>query len=96
MIRKKIDPFSAPLDDEEKDLLESYERGEWKTVGNLEEEKAKAKAASVNYLRKNARVNIRISSSDLKSIKQKAAFEGLPYQTLLASIIHKFAAGHLN
>jgi len=42
MIRKKIDPFAAPLDDEEKDLLESYERGEWKTVGNLEEEKAKA------------------------------------------------------
>jgi predicted DNA binding CopG/RHH family protein len=47
-----------------------------------------------NTLRKDTSVNIRLSSSDLIRIKQKAAFEGIPYQTLIASILHKYAAGH--
>ena len=96
MTHKKIDPYMASLDYEEKELLKSYEKGEWKTVPHLKEEMLKAKKAAENYLRKNTRVNIRISSSDLKSIKQKAVFEGLPYQTLLASIIHKYAVGRLH
>ena len=48
----------------------------------------------MSYLQKDARINIRISSSDLKRIKQKAAYEGLPYQTLIASVLHKYSAGH--
>ncbi|ACJ19319.1 hypothetical protein CbuK_2134 [Coxiella burnetii CbuK_Q154] len=46
-------------------------------------------------MQKDARINIRISSTDLEQIKQKAAYEGIPYQTLIASILHKYAAGHL-
>ncbi len=86
--------FDAKLDKEEQDLLDSVERGEWKTVSNLEEETDLAKKASSNYLRKDARVNIRISSSDLTLLKQKAAYKGLPYQTFIASVLHEYAAGH--
>ncbi len=93
--KKKSDPYNAKLDKEEEDLLESYEKDEWKSTTNLKKEKAIAKEAAANYLRKDARINIRISSSDLNRIKQKAAYEGLPYQTLIASILHKYASGHL-
>jgi predicted DNA binding CopG/RHH family protein len=82
------------LDSEEQALSDSIDRGEWITVDNLEEEVAIAKEAAANYLRKGARINIRISDSDLKRIKQIAAFEGLPYQTLIASVLHKYSAGH--
>jgi predicted DNA binding CopG/RHH family protein len=87
--------FDQNLDSEEKDLLESFERGEWKSVPNLEGAKAFAREAAANYFRKDARINIRISRSDLNRIKQMAAYEGLPYQTLIASLLHKYAAGHL-
>lgn len=89
------DDFNQDLDAEEKDLLESFERGEWKSVPNLEEAKAFAREAATNYFRKDARINIRLSRNDLNRIKQIAAYEGLPYQTLIASLLHKYAAGHL-
>ena len=84
------------LSEDEKELSDSFDRGEWKSVKNVKKHIVKAKTAATNYLRKNARVNIRISSTDLEQIKQKAAFEGLPYQTLIASVLHKYAAGHLD
>jgi predicted DNA binding CopG/RHH family protein len=84
------------LDPDEQDLLDSVERGEWKTVENFEEQAAFAKAAAENYMRKDARINIRISSSDLARLKEKAAFKGLPYQTFIASVLHEYAAGHFD
>lgn len=54
-----------------------------------------AKAAAVNFFRKDARINIRLPKHDLTKIKQRAAHEGLPYQTLIASLLHKYAKGHL-
>ncbi|MCC8372076.1 MAG: hypothetical protein LN568_05005 [Rickettsia endosymbiont of Pseudomimeciton antennatum] len=83
------------FDEEEKLLLSSFENNEWHTVETIKEEKEKAIKAATNYLQKDIRINIRISSSDLNRIKQKAAYEGLPYQTLIASILHKYSAGHL-
>ncbi len=92
----KNDPFEDPkLDAEEKDWLESVERGEWKTVDNLEEEKAMLREAARNTLRKNKRINIRLSAKDLGDIQTVAAEEGIPYQTLISSIIHKYASGNL-
>ncbi len=82
------------LDEYEQELSDSYDRGEWKDVDNLEEEVSDAMEAASNYFQKKARVNIRLSSIDLEHIKQKAAFEGLPYQTLIASVLHKYASGH--
>ena len=82
------------LDAEEQELLESFERGEWQRVENVEEEIAFAKSAARNHLKKDARVNIRISSHDLENLKMEAAYKGLPYQTFIASILHQYAAGH--
>lgn len=85
---------NVKLDKEEQELSDSFDRNEWKTVANVKKEIAVAKKAAANSLRKDARINIRLSDSDLARIKQKAAFEGMPYQTLIASILHKYAAGH--
>ncbi len=81
---------------DEQALSDSFDSGEWKSVPNLKDEISLAKKAAKETLRKDARINIRLSSSDLLRIKQKAAFEGIPYQTLIASILHKYAAGHPN
>ena len=87
---------SLQLDSEEKQLLSSFEMDEWKSVKNIEQEKAHAHKAAAKTLRKDVRINIRLSASDVSNIKLKAAYEGLPYQTLIASILHKYAAGHLH
>lgn len=94
MTKKHIPPIQ--LDVEEQKLNDSIERGEWTSVKNLETEKAFAKAAAENYFRKDARVNIRISSYDLDLLKQRAAYKGLPYQTFIASVLHEYAAGHFD
>ena len=94
MTKKKQPTFK--LDEEEKKLSSSFDLGEWESVGNLNEEVERAKSAASRYLHKDARINIRISSSDLERLKQIAAYEGLPYQTLISSILHKYSAGHLN
>jgi predicted DNA binding CopG/RHH family protein len=85
---------NIPFDQDELELLESFKNEEWQTVQNFNQEKEKAFNAAKNYLQKDTRINIRISSSDLQRIKQKAAYEGLPYQTLITSILHKYSVGH--
>ena len=93
-MKKTRDTSNMKLDQEEKKLLESIENNEWKTVSNLEEEITFSKEASKNFLRKNERITLRLSSGDLDRLKQKAAYKGLPYQTFIASILHEYAAGH--
>jgi len=94
-MKKKSKQPAKKLDHEEEALLASFENDEWETVGDIEEQKTTARKIASETLRKDVRVNIRLSSADVSSIKQKAAYEGLPYQTLMASILHKYAAGHL-
>jgi len=93
-MKKKRDVLNVKLDSEEQDLLESVERGEWKTVKNAKEEAAFAREAAANSLRKDERITLRLSSIDLDRLKQKAAYKGLPYQTFIASVLHEYAAGH--
>ncbi|MBT3297105.1 MAG: antitoxin [Verrucomicrobia bacterium] len=83
------------LDDEERDLVESIERGEWKSVRNLKAEIKKHQEYARNTLKKDKRVNIRISSRDLEAIQTRAVEDGIPYQTLMASVLHRFVAGRL-
>ena len=83
------------LDAEEKDILESYERGEWRTVKNQKQEIIKLREYAKNTLQKDNRINIRMSSKDLDQIQVIAAQEGIPYQTLISSIIHKYVSGYL-
>lgn len=83
------------LDQEEKEILHAVETGNYVVADNVKEEIAKAKTAAKNSLRKDIRINIRLSSIDVEHIRQKAAYEGIPYQTLISSILHKYAAGHI-
>lgn len=79
----------------EQEILASFERGEWKPVRNQKGEIARLRAAASATLLKNKRVNIRISSRDLEGLQARAAEEGVPYQTLMASVLHKFVSGRL-
>lgn len=81
------------LDKEEKDLLESFERNEWRSTKDFEKRKAELKKAAHNTIRKDKRVNIRISERDLKELQRIAIKEGLSYQTLISSILHKYVNG---
>ncbi|MCF6271191.1 MAG: hypothetical protein L3J41_15880 [Melioribacteraceae bacterium] len=83
------------LDKEEKELIESFEKGEWISVDNLEKEIEDAKAIAKNSIKKNKRINIRLTEQDYNNIKVQAMEEGLPYQTLISSIIHKYTMGKL-
>lgn len=82
-------------DKEELELMKSIETEEWVSVNDLEEEMKKAKKAAQATLKKSERMNIRISPNDLRRLKIKAMEEGMPYQTLVSSIIHKYLTGRL-
>ena len=80
------------LNKEEKEILESYENDEWVSVSKPESI-AKYKAAAKATFRKDKRVNIRISELDLELLQERALIEGLPYQTLMSSVLHKYVTG---
>ena len=83
---------SYPLDAEEQDILDSFSRGEWVSKGeNLDKYKDVAK----NTFAKTHRINFRVTEKDFRSIQVKAREEGMPYQTLVSSVIHKYLAGQL-
>jgi predicted DNA binding CopG/RHH family protein len=82
-------------DADELALLTSFEAGDWVSVPDEAADIARYRAAASKALLKNKRVNIRLSSMDLEGLQAKAAQEGLPYQTLIASVLHKYASGRL-
>ncbi len=79
------------LDDYENEILEAYEEG------NLKPSKSQANYQEIasNTLKKNKKINIRISENDLSALQRRAAREGIPYQTLIGSVLHKFVSGFL-
>lgn len=81
------------LDKEEKELIESYNRGEWKPI-KKKDQKVYVKAAKES-ITKSKRINIRLTAKDYHDIQVKAVEEGIPYQTLISSIIHKYNKGEL-
>ena len=83
------------LNDEEKDILDSYDRGEWRPVKKRKQEIKKLQKYARNTLQKDKRINIRMSSKDLEQVQAIADQEGIPYQTLISSIIHKYVSGYL-
>ena len=84
------------LDNYEKEILESYENDEWVSVENLAEKKREYAQYAKNTFLKNKRINIRISEKDFVDIKTRSLEEGVPYQTLISSIIHKYVSGKLS
>jgi predicted DNA binding CopG/RHH family protein len=80
---------------EEQEVLASYENDEWTSAPHFGRRKSRLQDAAKATLRKDRRVNIRISERDLRELQRKAVHEGLPYQTLISSVLHKFANGSL-
>ena len=85
----------AKLDKYEKEIIESYEKNEWQSVKDAPQKMKKYQELAKIHLKKEKRINIRISEKDLEDIQRKAITQGLPYQTLIASIIHKYNSGLL-
>ena len=83
------------LDKEEKELLKSYEKGEWKSVKDFEKKKLEYQSYARNTAEKNKRVNIKLTERDLANLKAKSLEEGITYQTLAESIIHKYVSGKI-
>lgn len=75
---------------EEKELMGSVERGEWEPVKGMEKEIARHRLMAHETMKKDHRINVRLTQHDLIGLKTRAAREGIPYQTLVASIIHKY------
>jgi predicted DNA binding CopG/RHH family protein len=80
---------------EEKEILEAFESGKLKKSANQSQEVRKHRAAANETFKKDARINIRLSSRDLRSLQAKALREGIPYQTLVSSVLHKYIDGQL-
>jgi len=83
------------IDKEEAELLASYEAGEWRSSSKFKAEAPKYSEYARATFRKDKRVNIRISSKDLIGLQKRAREEGIPYQTLIASVLHKYVSGIL-
>ncbi|GFP19600.1 hypothetical protein HKBW3S03_01105 [Candidatus Hakubella thermalkaliphila] len=83
------------LSREEAELLDSYEAGEWRSIEGWEVEAQRYRECARATCEKDRRVNIRISSKDLEGIQKRALEEGIPYQTLISSILHKYVSGRL-
>ena len=86
---------SLKLDREEVKILQDFERGELTSINNFKDAKRQLEEAAREFLQKDKRINIRISSRDLNSLQKRAAKEGMPYQTLISSTLHKFVTGKL-
>lgn len=82
------------LSKEEKEILKSYEKDEWESV-STPSAIAGYRAAAKATFKKNKRVNIRMSELDLELLQERALIEGLPYQTLMSSVLHKYVTGRL-
>jgi predicted DNA binding CopG/RHH family protein len=82
-----------PLDKEEKELIESIKNDEWEPVKNMDEFKIQAKKYAESTIKKDKRMNIRISERDLKNLKIRALEDGIPYQTLVSMVLHKYLTG---
>ena len=82
------------LSKEEKEILKEFEAGEFKSVLTPRRKKM-LQAAAEETFKKDKRINIRISSRDLESLQRRALEEGIPYQTLVSSVLHKYVSGGL-
>jgi len=83
------------LDKEEQQILQDFERGEFKRIPNFKKEKEELEDAAHQTLLKDKRINIRISSRDLERLQKHAAKEGIPYQPFISGSLHKLVTGRL-
>ncbi len=83
------------LDSEEKEILEAFDSGQLKRAKGARKKIAEHQNIAEATFKKDARINIRLSSRDLRALQARALREGIPYQTLVSSVLHKFVDGQL-
>lgn len=88
--------INVELDDYESDLEENFSKNSELDKKQKEQHFSALKQAADNYTKKDKRISIRVYGSDLEQIKRIAMDEGLPYQTLITSVLHKFVTGRLS
>jgi predicted DNA binding CopG/RHH family protein len=86
----------SKLDQEEREILEAFESGKVKRSRDAVDIQKRHQEYAEAMFRKDARINIRLPSKDLRGLQKKALAEGIPYQTLIASILHKYVEGRLH
>ena len=86
----------VPFDEEEKELMESVEKSDLKGIPDARMRLAELKEAANNTFAKKRQINIRLSEHVLKNLQIKALEEGIPYQTLISSILHKYVSGKIS
>ena len=84
------------LDNEEQEILDAFEKGKLEPARNGATILSRLRTAARNTIKKDKRVNIRISGKDLTEIQVRAIQDGIPYQTLMSSILHKYAIGRFH
>lgn len=89
---KRRDPFE-PLDEMERDLVDSMKGDEWREAAGADQLCKQAEAYAHATIRKDRRMNIRISERDLRNLKRRALEEGIPYQTMVSMVLHKYVSG---
>ena len=85
----------AKLDQEERDFLDDFESGNF-TSTLTEKRKSEIQASAEDTFKKDKRINIRLSGHDLSAIQRRTLEDGIPYQTLVASVLHKYVSGTLH
>jgi len=83
------------IKEEDKEILDAYEGGTFRSIPNVKKEIVRYREYAKSTLHKNKRINIRISERDIVHIQRKAVENGLPYQTLISSVLHKYANGNV-
>ena len=87
--------MTQPLETDEQEILNSCEQGEWQSVKTLREDLRQCQAYAAATLAQSGQVSIALSDEDLKAIQRKALETGVPYQQLIADVVHQFVAGRL-
>jgi len=95
-INKAKKSIYEPLDDEERQLIKDIENDVFVPVPNQKEEIKKLRLYAENYLKKDKRITLRVAKKDLEKIQEKAIESGIPYQTLINSLIRQYANGRIN
>ena len=83
------------VDNEERDLLRSYDLGEWQPVANRDAEIERYRRYARATLEKERQVNIHVSGNDLESLQRQAVEQGVPCEALMSDVIHRYASGRL-
>ncbi len=87
--------MTQPLEADEQEILKSYKQGEWQSIKTLREDLRQYQAYAAATLAQSGQVSITLSDEDFKAIQRKALENGVPYQKLIADLVHQFVTGRL-